>query len=62
MATCSSTLFAASLANRFKAVRLRYRKRLERCRRKFSQKAVPDLRIEARLDRCAGFSSQPNQK
>ncbi len=48
MAARSSASFAASLANRVKAERRRYRKRLERCQRKFSESAVHDLRIETR--------------
>jgi len=48
MAADSSTLAAASLASRVKAMRRRYRKRLERCQRKFSESAVHDLRVETR--------------
>jgi CHAD domain-containing protein len=48
MAARSSTSLAASLANRVKVERRRYRKRLERCQRKFSESAVHDLRIETR--------------
>jgi CHAD domain-containing protein len=48
MAARSSTLLAASLAKHVKAMRGRYRKRLERCQRKFSESAVHDLRIETR--------------
>jgi CHAD domain-containing protein len=44
-ATCTLT---ASLANRFRVERRRYRQRLERCQRKFSESAVHDLRIETR--------------
>jgi len=48
MAARSSTSLATSLADRFKAERRRYRKRLERGQREFSEKAVHDLRVETR--------------
>ena len=48
MAARSAASLAASLAFRLKAERRRYRKRLERCQRKFSESAVHDLRIETR--------------
>ena len=48
MTARSSTSLAASLAGRVKAERRRYGKRLERGRRKFSEKAVHDLRVETR--------------
>ena len=48
MAARSSTSLAASLADRLKAERRRYRKLLKRCQRKFSEGAVHDLRIETR--------------
>jgi CHAD domain-containing protein len=44
----AATSLAMSLAKRVKAMRQRYRKRLERCQRKFSEGAVHDLRIETR--------------
>ena len=48
MTARSSTSLAASLASRVKAERRRYRKRLERGQREFSEKAVHDLRVETR--------------
>ena len=48
MTARASTSLAASLANCVKAERRRYRKRLERCQRKFSESAVHDLRIQTR--------------
>ena len=46
MATCSSTLLAAPLANRFEAMRGGCRKRLERRQREFSKNAGPDLLLK----------------
>jgi CHAD domain-containing protein len=43
-----STSLAASLANRVKMERRRYRKRLKRCSHHFSESAVHDLRVEIR--------------
>lgn len=48
MAARSATSLAASLAIRLKAERRRYRKRLKRCQRMFSEGAVHDLRIDTR--------------
>ena len=48
MAACPSISLVASLANRVKAMRRRYRKRLKHCQRKFSKSAVHDLRVETR--------------
>jgi CHAD domain-containing protein len=48
MAAHSSTLSATSLANRVKAMRCRYQKRLDRCQRRFSESAVHDLRTDTR--------------
>lgn len=48
MAARSTTSLAASLAERVKLERRCYRKQLKRCRRKFSEHAVHDLRIETR--------------
>ena len=48
MAARSAASLAASLAIRLKAERRRYRKRLERCQRKFSESAVHELRVETR--------------
>jgi len=48
MAARSSTSLATSLADRVKAERRRYRKRLERGQQEFSEKAVHDLRVETR--------------
>ncbi len=48
MAARSSTSLATLLASRVKAERRRYRKRLERGRREFSENAVHDLRVENR--------------
>jgi CHAD domain-containing protein len=48
MAARSSTRPTAWLAQQVKAMRRRYRKRLERCQRNFSESAVHELRIETR--------------
>ncbi len=42
------TLLARTLAGSLRTLRRRYRKRLERCQRKFSEAAVHELRIETR--------------
>ena len=48
MAARSSTSLATLFASRVKAERRRYRRRLERGQREFSEEAVHDLRVETR--------------
>jgi hypothetical protein len=48
MQTRLSTGLALHLAERARALRRRYRKRLERCRKRYSESAVHELRIDTR--------------
>ena len=44
----SQKILAVHLAGSLRAARRNYRRRLKRCRKKFSEKAVHDLRVETR--------------